>query len=227
MQDEVIFKTAFGVMAVLILCPIGYVNHRAQREHGSRFAQAANEYPPLLWVRGVLAIPVYAALIDWLFSAHWFPWAVVPLPPWTRWTGVGLAGVVAGLLWWTLLSLGSNYRGTMGLHPNHTLITHGPYRMARHPMNAVFPFIAVVLFLLSANWLAGAPALALLGTVSIVRTRIEERQLIERFGDEYRAYAQRTGRLFPRLRRRGEGPSAPVTDESANVDPSTRSDQRR
>ena len=30
---------------------------------------------------------------------------------------------------------------------------------------------------------------------------LEEEKLIERFGDEYRAYAKRTGRLLPRIKR--------------------------
>ena len=33
----------------------------------------------------------------------------------------------------------------------------------------------------------------------VVRTRIEEEKLIERFGDEYRTYMQRTGRFLPRV----------------------------
>jgi len=200
MQAETVFKIAFGIFAVLLLGAIGYAQHKARREHRSRFAQAANEYKPLLWVRGSLAIPAYAGLIDWLCGANWFPWAFLSFPLWVRWAGVALAVVVVVLMWWTMLALGSNYRGTMGLHPNHTLITHGPYRFVRHPMNAVFPLAGVVLFLLSANWLAGVPAIIIICTVGLVRSPIEERQLIERFGDEYRAYMQRTGRFLPKLR---------------------------
>jgi len=204
MQTETIFKITFGIMAVLLIAAIGYANHQARREHGSRFAQAANEYRPLLWVRGLLAIPAYAGLIDWLFSAHWFPWASVALPPWLRWSGVGLASLVTALNWWTQLALGSNYHGTLGLHPNHKLVTHGPYRFVRHPMYIIFPFVAVTLFLLSASWLVGIPAIAIMCTVGAVRAPIEERQLAARFGDEYRAYMRRTGRFFPRLRRRDD-----------------------
>ena len=204
MQTETVFKIAFGVFAVLFLMPVGHANHKAKQAHGSRFAQAANEYPPLLWIRGLVGIPLWAFLIDWLVSAHWFPWASVSLPTWARWCGVGFGGVVAGLMWWTMLALGSSYRGTMGLHPNHKLVTHGPYRFVRHPMNAVFPLLAIVLFLMSANWVVGAGALILIGTISIVRAPVEERQLIERFGDEYRAYMRRTGRFLPRLRCRGD-----------------------
>lgn len=114
---------------------------------------------------------------------------------------------MAGLMMWTMLALGSNYRGAMGLHPNHKLVTHGPYRFVRHPMNVVFPMVSIVLFLMSANWVIGAGALIVIGTVSIVRTPIEEAQLIERFGEEYRAYMRRTERFFPRFRRRHGGAS--------------------
>ena len=52
--------------------------------------------------------------------------------------------------------------------------------------------------LLTANWL-----LALLGVLAfsmmVIRTRIEEEKLIERFGDEYRSYMERTGRFLPRV----------------------------
>lgn len=37
-------------------------------------------------------------------------------------------------------------------------------------------------------------------TVLALRTPLEE--LIERFGDDYRTYTQRTGRLGPKMRRR-------------------------
>jgi protein-S-isoprenylcysteine O-methyltransferase Ste14 len=35
----------------------------------------------------------------------------------------------------------------------------------------------------------------------VIRTPIEEAKLIEKFGDEYRAYVRRTGRFLPRLAR--------------------------
>ena len=201
MESETVFKMVFGAWAILFLGAVGYAQGRAMRRHGSRFAQAANEYRPLLWIRGLLGIPLWIFLIDWLASAVWFPWATISLPLWARWGGVGLGAVVAGLMWWTMVALGGNYRGTTGLHANHELVTHGPYRFVRHPMQAVAPLISIVLFSLSANWVVGTGALVLIGTISIVRAPIEERELIDRFGDEYRGYMQSTGRFFPRLRR--------------------------
>ena len=54
--------------------------------------------------------------------------------------------------------------------------------------------------LIAANWflaLTGALAIPLIA----IRTRTEERKLIERFGDEYRRYKERTGRFIPRLKK--------------------------
>jgi len=51
--------------------------------------------------------------------------------------------------------------------------------------------------LAAANWfilLTGGLAVVLM----VVRTRIEEEKLLERFGGSYQAYLRRTGRFLPR-----------------------------
>src|SRR5207249_3646753 len=93
-------------------------------------------------------------------------------------------------------SLGKNLTDTVVTRRQHTLVTHGPYRWVRHPFYGVVCLWGLSLSLLTANWLiflVGVVALAML----IRRTRIEEAKLIERFGDQYRSYAEKTGRFFP------------------------------
>jgi protein-S-isoprenylcysteine O-methyltransferase Ste14 len=58
------------------------------------------------------------------------------------------------------------------------------------------------LSLLTANWLMALLGVAAL-TMLVTRARFEEAKLAERFDDEYRDYARRTGRFFPTL---GRGP---------------------
>jgi protein-S-isoprenylcysteine O-methyltransferase Ste14 len=53
-------------------------------------------------------------------------------------------------------------------------------------------------FVISANWFLGAAA-AVVMLFLLVRTRREEALLIERFGDQYRAYMRTTGRFLPRI----------------------------
>ena len=65
-------------------------------------------------------------------------------------------------------------------------------------MYTVIFLIAIVYFLISANWLIGVVWIGwIVGTVASM-IRDEEAVLIEKFGDEYRAYVQRTGRFLPR-----------------------------
>ena len=126
-------------------------------------------------------------------------WASVALPTWLRWIGAFLGlFAVPPLLFWTFRSLGKNLTDTVVTRREHALVTHGPYRWVRHPFyDLVFLWI-VSMTLLTANWL-----LAILGlsafAMMVVRTRIEEEKLIERFGDEYRTYMERPGNFFPHV----------------------------
>ncbi len=53
---------------------------------------------------------------------------------------------------------------------------------------------------MTANWFVFVAGLIPLGFL-VVRTKIEEEKLIDRFGDEYRDYMAKTGRFLPRLGR--------------------------
>jgi protein-S-isoprenylcysteine O-methyltransferase Ste14 len=108
--------------------------------------------------------------------------------------------VVPPLLFWVFHSLGRNLTDTVVTRREHTLVTHGPYRWVRHPFYGVGFLGLLAASLITANWfiaLTGAVVIALL----VYRTRTEEAKLIERFGDEYRAYRDRTGAFFPRWTR--------------------------
>ena len=67
-------------------------------------------------------------------------------------------------------------------------------------MNVELPFrlAGLATFLISANWFMGIVFLAYF-TMAASMVSSEEATLIEKFGDEYRAYIQRTGRFLPRL----------------------------
>lgn len=84
----------------------------------------------------------------------------------------------------------------METREEHELVTGGPYRWVRHPLYAVGSSFFVSLSLVAANWFMGLSSLSVL----LVRLPKEEEKLIERFGDEYRQYMKRTGRLLPGLK---------------------------
>jgi protein-S-isoprenylcysteine O-methyltransferase Ste14 len=124
--------------------------------------------------------------------------SAVPLPLWLRWAGVGLGCMTVFLLFWTLRSLGKNLTDTVVTRQHHTLVTTGPYQWVRHPFYVCAALIVVATSLITANaflLVPGGLVLLLLG----FRTRVEERNLLGRFGEDYRKYMDRTGRFFPRF----------------------------
>jgi protein-S-isoprenylcysteine O-methyltransferase Ste14 len=78
------------------------------------------------------------------------------------------------------------------------LVTDGLFAWCRHPFYALWLFLLLPgLACIVGNWLAlVAPAMAA-GTFAAVIGR-EERELEERFGQDYRDYSRRVGRLWPR-----------------------------
>src|SRR3712207_2495835 len=106
---------------------------------------------------------------------------------------------VAALNYGIFSSLGENVTPTAGTREDHKLVTTGPYRWVRHPLYSAGAALAVALNLLVGSWFTTASGTTAL-TLLLMRLPKEEEELIERFGDEYREYAERTGRLFPRFR---------------------------
>ena len=80
-----------------------------------------------------------------------------------------------------------------------SLITNGPYQSIRHPIYTAFLLIMGSTLFISANWLVGLTwtGMTLLEITS--RIGFEESLMLEYFGDQYREYMKRTGRLLPRL----------------------------
>jgi protein-S-isoprenylcysteine O-methyltransferase Ste14 len=125
-------------------------------------------------------------------------WSSMSLPVWLRWTGVCVIAIACGLLVWTFRSLGRNLTDTVVTRQKHTLVLHGPYRWIRHPFYDSAALLTVAISVIAANWfllMTGVVLFCLL----VIRTRIEEANLVARFGDSYRTYMERTGRFLPRI----------------------------
>ena len=58
---------------------------------------------------------------------------------------------------------------------------------------------AIALVLMLHNWIAGYSFLIFSLPLYLLRVNDEEQMMLEQFGEEYRTYMQRTGRIIPRF----------------------------
>lgn len=198
MDTELVFRISLGAIVIPIFVIRGYYQRRffVERHKATLLESKLN-----MTVRAVGGVVAVMALLVYLVAPHWMAWSALPLPDWLRWVGVGMGILSVPLLLWAHLALGRNFSATLHVREGHTLVTTGPYRWVRHPIYSVFYMMMTSFFLISANWFIG---LLFIGGVTaglISRVGREEATMIEQFGDEYRAYMQRTGRFLPRLTR--------------------------
>lgn len=187
------------IVAVLAVLPVG-LYYRIKSQATGEKLDRWQEGPFILATLRPVGAAFWVGLIAYMLNPSRMAWSSVPLPAWLRWTGVALWAIAGGLLLWTFRGLGRNLTDTVVTRKAHTLVTHGPYRWVRHPFYDAVAFMFVASSLVAANWfllLTGGLAFALI----VLRTRTEEEKLLDRFGDAYRAYRERTGRFVPKTRR--------------------------
>jgi protein-S-isoprenylcysteine O-methyltransferase Ste14 len=150
-------------------------------------------------VSGVLGMIGFISVIVFVISPSWLAFAGLPFPIWLRWTGIALALTGFALLQWAQVTLGKNWSDTPRMMKEQTLITSGPYQFIRHPIYTAFVLILSSTILISANWLIGLTWIGMTIMEVISRIGFEESLMLEYFGDQYREYMKKTGRLLPRL----------------------------
>ena len=141
------------------------------------------------------------AALCYVFT-HWLDFADYHLPTWTGWVGAAVFAAALWLLWRSHADLGRNWAPTLEIREGHSLVTRGVYHSIRHPMYAAHLLWGIAQAMLLQNWIAGVPALAVFVPLYLLRVPREEKLMLDHFGEEYRLYMNRTGRLMPRFRDR-------------------------
>lgn len=103
------------------------------------------------------------------------------------------------LMYASLKHLDTNFSGTSGTYPNHHLVTTGPYRYIRHPYYSATALIIVSLSLLLTSGLILSLGVLLLLSLAL-RSQAEEKELEQRFPEDFLTWKAATGRFGPPLR---------------------------
>ena len=140
------------------------------------------------WISALILLPAIAA-------------ACLSRPRWNEGT---FADSAVDALGWCLLATGVFLRMWATLYiggkKSLSFVTEGPYAMCRHPLylGSFFIVVSLAVFLQSLVLLAAVVLVVVLHAILVLPS--EERYLVATFGDAYRAYAQQTPSMLPRLR---------------------------
>jgi len=145
----------------------------------------------------------FPAFIAWLLAFLIPSFWNLQAPIYTLKTPTDIAGTtlfIAGLLIRVIAqaTLKHNYSGTLRIREGHTLITHGIYSHARHPVytGVLLSALAIPIYTTSLpGFLIALTGIPLFNH----RIRNEEKTLIQQHGDQYLEYMKTTSKLIPRI----------------------------
>ncbi len=200
--EERILHILLSCLYLVFLFERGYFQSKAMLVSGEakKFKESKKKMATVIILFVVAQIWVIGSFI-YIIKPASMNWTLMPVPLWARWLGMIIA--VAGMMleFATQIYLGRNYSTTLHIGEDQTLITAGPYQYMRHPMYTALFTVGIGLGILSSSWYFLFPFLALLVVVAF-RTQKEEYAMIEKFGDRYIKYSQKTGRFLPRILRK-------------------------
>lgn len=163
---------------------------KRQKENGEKPKKDLLLFFPFF---GMVLIP-----FTYLFSSL-FDFANYQLPVWVGACGTIVFVAAIWMLWRSHADLGKNWSHTVEFKDDQKLVTDGVYRNIRHPMYSAHWLWAIAQAMLLQNWFAGFSFLVLFLPMYLMRIRVEEKEMIQFFGNEYREYMKRTGRVIPRF----------------------------
>ncbi len=190
-----VFKLVYFIELVLISL-VRRAGVRRSRRLSNREGYSSFLDSLLTFLSGLAnLIPLIYVLTTWLDFANY------DLPAWIGWLGTIIFAGSGALIWKTHHDLGRSWTPSLVFRDGYYLITDGIYGYLRHPLYSAQLLWAVAQMLMLHNWIAGYIYLVVIIPRTLVRIKNEEGIMLEKFGDEYRSYREKTGGLFPRLGR--------------------------
>jgi protein-S-isoprenylcysteine O-methyltransferase Ste14 len=168
-------------LSILIILTIGLViwswkSFRDRKAHG---------FYRFFAFESILALLVINAV-------YWFidPFSIIQIVSWILLLG---SLVMAVLGFYLLHNVG---KPVQGIEDTTVLVRTGIYKYIRHPLYSSLILVAWGIMLKDVSWLS--LALVLLATLfSVATAMVEEKENLQRFGDEYANYMKSTKRFLP------------------------------
>jgi protein-S-isoprenylcysteine O-methyltransferase Ste14 len=112
---------------------------------------------------------------------------------------IGLILIIFGIILrsWSIQILGKFFTPTIQIKEDHALIIKGPYSIVRHPsyLGAWLTIAGATIFF--GSYIGFIVEVGGMGFSYYVRTDLEEKALIEVFGQQYKDYQRRVKKIIP------------------------------
>jgi len=194
MFEDMTFRILIVALMGINFAISGHYRSKADKE-GGQLDPKGNRV--LLFLR-LATLLVLIPFFTYMIYPKWASWARFDAPEAVRWFGAGLTLCMSPMIYWLFSTIGNNISPSHTTRESHQLITTGPYRFIRHPLYTFGMLAWMGVGLMALMWWIFA-ALFIMCTILAWRTRKEEQQLIDQFGQAYRDYMARTGRYFPKV----------------------------
>lgn len=135
-------------------------------------------------------IMTFGSMAEYLLVRKSFTWPILAL-------GILSAIISFKLRWAAIAALGKFWSLHVEIRDNHEFVSNGPFRIVRHPT-----YFSMILELLAFGLICHAWYMILiipLGFIPamVMRLRLEEKALVDKFGPAYREYQSRVPMLIP------------------------------
>lgn len=111
--------------------------------------------------------------------------------------GILLMGIGIILRLYSVITLGKYFRTTVMIQKNHRVITHGPYKLIRHPSYSGALLTHFGFGILLGNWLSALALITIPFIALKFRMVVEEDELRLSLGKDYKKYINHTKKLIP------------------------------
>ena len=120
----------------------------------------------------------------------------LPSDVWIATLGVIITAAGFAFTIWARVHLGTNWSGAVTVKQSHELVRSGPYALVRHPIytGLVLAFIGTAIAM--GEWRALVAAVIAVASFCY-KLGIEERVMLDTFGDAYRDYRRQVRALIP------------------------------
>ena len=125
------------------------------------------------------------------------PGSIEPTRLFFPWLGVGLMLSGMAIRWTAILTLRRFFTVDVAIHSDQRIVQTGLYRVIRHPSYTGMIISFVGLGIAFDNWISILLIVIPVAVAIIKRIEIEEKALLDAFGEEYARYSRSTRRLIP------------------------------